>query len=180
MLRLLVRFGKFWDALEMFLGGLFLTASVLLIFTEIITRTFFRHSTIGVFEIASFCVIWSVFFTASIAVKKNTHVRVDILPNLLPRRGAVLLDLVGTALVIAFAAYLTYSGIVLVQESYLIGEVTMTTLRTPLWIPQLVMPIGGFLLTVRLLQRALMLVHAFRHNTVPEEDRAAERALSIS
>ena len=55
------------------------------------------------------------------------------------------------------AAYLTYSGMVL-HDSWIFGETTMTMLRLPLWVPQLIMPIGGFLLTVRLVQRVVHLL----------------------
>ena len=47
---------------------------------------------------------------------------------------------------------------VLVHDSWIFGETTMTMLRLPLWVPQLIMPIGGFLLTVRLVQRVVHLL----------------------
>jgi len=50
------------------------------------------------------------------------------------------------------------------QESLLFGELTMTMLRMPLWIPQAILPIGGFLLSVRLLQRLVFLL-----KNTPEE-----------
>lgn len=152
------KLGKVWDRLETLVGGLFLTLSVFIVVIEIVSRNLFAYSMVGADEIASFAVIWSVFFTASIGVKKNIHVRIDVLFYLLPRAVARWLDVLGTLISIFFTAYLTYSGWALVQESMMFGELTMTMLRLPIWIPQSILPIGGGLLTVRLLQRLYFLV----------------------
>ena len=158
MLAALRRLGQAWDKIELMIGGVFLTISVLLIVTEIFGRNFFGHSMVGADEIASFAVIWSVFFTASIAVKRNLHVRIDIIFTVVPPKIARVLDIFGTVLSFLFAAYLTYSGAFLAYESWFFGEMTMTMLRLPLWIPQLIIPLGGFLIAVRLLQRIVYLL----------------------
>ncbi|MCD8516831.1 MAG: TRAP transporter small permease [Burkholderiaceae bacterium] len=158
MLVLLQKVGKVWDKVEMAVGGLFLTLAVFIVAIEIIGRNLFEYSMIGADEIASFAVIWSVFFTASIGVKRNIHVRIDVLFYLVPPRIARAIDMLGTAISIFFTGYLTYSGWALMQESIMFGEVTMTMLRLPLWIPQAILPIGGFLLSVRLAQRLYYLL----------------------
>ena len=150
--------GRAWDKVELMIGGVFLTLSVLLIVAEIAGRSLLGVSMVGSDEIASFAVIWSVFFTASIAVKKNRHVRIDIILTLASPKAGRWLDVFGTTMSFLFAAYLTYSGAFLAYESWFFGEMTMTMLRLPLWVPQLIMPIGGFLLAVRLLQRAFYLI----------------------
>ena len=158
MLTVLRRLGEAWDTVELMIGGVFLTLSVVLIVTEIVGRNFFGYSMVGADEIASFAVIWSVFFTASIAVKRNLHVRIDIIFTVVPAAVARAIDVLGTTLSFLFAAYLTYSGAFLAYESWFFGEMTMTMLRLPLWIPQLILPVGGFLIAVRLLQRIVYLI----------------------
>lgn len=145
-----------WDRIETFVGGLFLTASVVLVVMEIIGRRLFSVSMVGADEVAAFAVIWSVFFTASLAVKKNMHVRIDVIFTLVPPRLGRYLEVFGTFLSLMFTSYLTYSGCTLVWESWVLGEVTMTMLRLPLWVPHLIMPVGGFLLSARLVQRLLI------------------------
>ena len=152
-MRAMQRLGQAWDTAELFVGGLFLTLSVVLVVAEVVGRRLFSVSMVGSDEIAAFAVIWSVFFTASLAVKKNIHVRIDIIFTVLPARVGHYLDAAGTVLSLLFTAYLTWSGFALVRESWILGEVTMTMLHLPLWVPHLIMPIGGFLLTVRLAQR---------------------------
>lgn len=163
------RLGEVWDRFETIVGGLFLTLSVSIVVIEIFGRNLFSVSMIGADEIASFAVIWSVFFTASIGVKKNIHVRIDVLFLVLPNKAARLLDALGTALSLAFTSYLTYSGWALVQESLMLGEMTMTMLRLPLWIPQSIIPVGGFLLSIRLLQRLIFLLTSTEYQQQPLE-----------
>lgn len=166
---LLRKFGEVWDRLETIIGGLFLTLSVMIVVIEIVGRNLLSVSMIGADEIASFAVIWSVFFTASIGVKRNIHVRIDVLFLILPAMAARLLDALGAAMSLVFTAYLTYSGWALVQESLMLGEMTMTMLRLPLWIPQSIIPVGGFLLSVRLLQRLIFLLSSTDYKQQPLE-----------
>lgn len=158
MLKTLKTIGRYWDRTEMFIGGLFLTLSVFIIVTEIALRSLFSISMVGADEIASFAVIWSVFFTASLAVKRNIHVRIDVIFTLVPSSIGRWIDALGTVLSLIFTLYLTYAGWALVQESLMLGELTMTMLHLPVWIPQLIVPIGGLLLSLRLLQRFIALL----------------------
>lgn len=157
-MRTLKALGLAWDRVELFIGGLFLSLSVILVVTEIVGRRLFSVSMVGSDEIAAFAVIWSVFFTASLAVKKNIHVRIDVIFTLVPPFVGRYLDLAGTVLSLLFTSYLTWAGWSLVRESWMLGEVTMTMLRLPLWVPHLIMPIGGFLLSMRLIQRLAALL----------------------
>lgn len=158
MMLFLRKLGGVWDRFETLIGGLFLTLAVFIVVAEIIGRNLFEYSMVGADEIASYAVIWSVFFTASIGVKRNIHVRIDVLFFLVPPAVARYIDALGTLISLAFTSYLTYSGWALMQESIMFGEMTMTMLRLPLWIPQAILPIGGFLLSVRLLQRLFFLL----------------------
>lgn len=150
--------GKLWDRIELFVGGLFLTLSVFIIVIQIVSRSLFSFSFVGGDEIAGYAIIWSILFTASLAVKSNQHVRIDIIAILLSKRMARLLDAIGTLLSLVFTLYLTYSGWELMLESHMLGEVSMTMLRLPMWIPQLILPLGGALLSLRLVQRLISLL----------------------
>lgn len=150
--------GQAWDRIELFVGGLFLTVSVLLIVIQIACRVLFSYSFIGADEIAAYAIIWSILFTASLAVKSNQHVRIDIIFTVVPQAAARLVDMAGTLLSLVFTLYLTYSGWELMMESHMLGELTMTMLRLPVWIPQLILPVGGALLSLRLIQRFVWLL----------------------
>lgn len=147
-----------WDKFEAQIGGLFLLVSVLLIFAIIVLRSVFSIGISGMYEIATFCMIFSVMLTASLGIKQNIHVRIDILSKVVPPSVAFALELVAMAIVLIVAAYLTYSGLLLVDESLLLGDSTLGVIRVPMWIPQLIMPVGGLLMTLRAIERLLFLV----------------------
>lgn len=150
--------GRVWDRIELFIGGLFLTLSVFIIVIQIVLRSFFSISLVGGDEIAAYAIIWSILFTASLAVKSNQHVRIDIIFTIVPTFMVRVIDMVGTLLSLIFTLYLTYSGWELMVESYILGELTMTMLRLPVWIPQIILPLGGALLSLRLIQRFIWLI----------------------
>ena len=135
------------------LAGILLVIAVFLILSEIVLRTVFSYSLIGISGIASLLVIWSVFFGASYGIMRNLHVRVDLLQYALPEKIGAALDIVVTLICLCVSALLGYSGFLLIQESLMLGETTMGFIRIPVWLVQLVMPLAGGLFCLRLLQR---------------------------
>ncbi|TCT01710.1 TRAP transporter small permease [Aquabacter spiritensis] len=150
---------KLWDRMEEQVGGLFLLAAVLLVFAQIVLRAGFGIGISGIYELAAFCSTFSVFLTASLGVKRNTHIRVDLLSNIVPRKAAFALELFVQVLMLGVFLCLLYSGYLLVEESLLLGDHTTGTIEVPMWIPQLIMPVAGLLLTLRTLQRIFFLLH---------------------
>lgn len=147
-----------FDFVEEQIGGLFLLVSVSLVFLQIVLRAVFGIGLGGVYETATFCAIWSVIFTAAVGVKRNVHVRVDILIMMVPRPIAFALEIFVTLLMIAVSIALVISGWLLIEESWILGDTTLGSVRIPMWIPQLIMPVGGLLLILRCLERFYRLI----------------------
>ena len=112
-----------WDQFEAQVGGLFLFISVLLVFLLIVLRSL-SIGVSGLYEIATFCMIFSVMLTASLGIKRNIHVRIDILSNVVPATVGFALEIGAMLIVLIVAAYLSYSGYLLVEESLLLGDST--------------------------------------------------------
>jgi len=143
---------KIVEWLEDQLGGVLLLIASMLVFAQIVLRAL-HLSLSGLYEIAAFCALWSVFLTAGVGIQRNIHVRVDVLLMICPPRVAYALNLISGLLLCLVSAALFYSGWLLVDESLLFGDTTLGMITVPMWIPQLIMPIGGF----------LMLVHGIAH-----------------
>ena len=97
-----------WDQFEAQVGGLFLFISVLLVFLLIVLRSL-SIGVSGLYEIATFCMIFSVMLTASLGIKRNIHVRIDILSNVVPATVGFALEIGAMLIVLIVAAYLSYS-----------------------------------------------------------------------
>ena len=143
---MLGRFSSVLSAIEEQLGGILLFISVLLIVFQILLRAVLNYGLSGIYEIATFCVIWSVVLTAGLGIRRNLHVRVDVLMHMLPAKAAFCLEIVICVTLCLIGAALAYSGWLLVAESLHFGDATLGAIRIPMWIPQSIMPIGGFLI----------------------------------
>jgi len=141
------------DKLEDNFGGLFLTISVFAIAAQIFLRAIFGAGISGLTEVATFAAIWSVFFVAGVGIKRNAHVRVDILVRIVPRQVAYVIEMIIAFLMIVVSLAFLVSGWMLVRESIAFGDSSLGTVRVPMWCAQAIMPIGG----------ALMLVHSIRN-----------------
>ena len=161
---------RLWDGFEEQVGGLFLFAAVLLIFAQIVLRAVFSIGISGMYELATFCSTFSVFLTASLGIKKNAHVRVDIVSRIVSPRGALVLEYLVQLTMLAVSLALLYAGYLLVEESLILGDHTTGTIQIPMWAPQLIMPIAGFLLTARTLQQIFVLIRTGRVVTADIDD----------
>lgn len=149
---------KLWDFLEEQAGGLLLLLAVLLVFAQIVGRSVFGFGLSGLYEIATYFAVCSVFLTASLAIKNNVHIRIDILANMVSPRTAFWLEMVVLLVMASVSAVLTWSGVLLVQESLMLGERTIGAVELPVWAMQLILPMAGGLMLLRTLQRFSTLV----------------------
>jgi len=99
---------KVGDALELVVES---AAGFILVFTAgvALVQVFFRYvlnaSLPWPEELARWCFIWLVFVGVSVGVRRDTHIRIDLLVNALPERwrtahGFVVLSLIATAAVV--------------------------------------------------------------------------------
>lgn len=140
-------FLNFVGAIEGWFGGALLLASVSLVLLQIVFREL-RIGVAGLYEIATLCFVWSVLLIAADGVRRNIHVRVDLLLMVVPKRLANYLEIVVMALMTTVAIFLTVSGYLLIEESWILGDRTLGTVSIPMWIPQLIMPVGGLLILI--------------------------------
>ena len=103
------------------------------------------------FEVIIYMMGWIVLLCAARLIPQDGHIRIDVLiENAGPRlRRALLLfsALVG----IAITGLLTWSGTLVVLDALRWGETSASSLRVPMWIYYLCLPVGGLLMTLRLL-----------------------------
>src|SRR5690606_5308812 len=119
-------FGKVLRCVEWFedqLGGVLLLLASILVFVQIVLRAC-NLSLSGLYEIAAFCALWSVFLTAGVGIQQNIHVRVDVLLMMCPPKVAHTLNIISGLFVCLVSGTLLYSGYLLVAESLMFGDST--------------------------------------------------------
>lgn len=140
-----------------------LIVMVLVTFMQIVLR-WFNAATVWAEEFSRYVMLYQVWVGAAYAVHENAHIRITALIGKLSggrRRG---MDLVVLTLWLLFALWLTVEGCVLVGKIAAMGQVS-SAMRIPMTIPYASVPIGGALMTIRLVQK---IVERLR-NTQEEE-----------
>jgi TRAP-type C4-dicarboxylate transport system permease small subunit len=122
-------------------GGAHLAAAIM-VTIDVILRKIFSITMSGSDEMSGYVFAAGTTWAYSYCVLHRSNIRIDAVYNLLPRRLCGVLDIVGVVLLLIFNAVLTRHAWEAFATSYVRDSVSITTLATPLWIPQLFWVIG--------------------------------------
>ena len=146
--------------LSNFLQNLALLAFIILTFSviyEVIARSIFNKPTIWSLEIVTYMISCVAFFGSAYVLRINKHLEINLFTKILPNKIRFFFDLVANIIALIFCFIAFYYGYKLINLSYILGVVSVSELRVPLWIPQMTVPIGFFALFLEFLIRILKL-----------------------
>jgi len=123
-------------------AGLAAVIMVVLIVVEVVGRSVFSHSTLLADEYSGYLLVAMAFLGLAYTAQGSAHIRADSLLRLLPPRVQEWLIIIGLVLSLLFIIILTAQVAILINLAYTFQERAITVQRTPLFIPQLLMPIG--------------------------------------
>lgn len=135
-----------------------LGAAVLVVCQMIVVRYFLNASTIWQTEFVIYSLVAATFLGSAYVLTRKGHVGVDLLPNALGRRGALLINILAALLSIVFLSVLAWSGWHFFYEAWSGGWTTDTVWALPLWIPLLPLPVGIGLLVLQYIAEIMKLV----------------------
>lgn len=137
--------------IAMLAAEIVLVLMMAMIATEVITRNVFDYSLQVTDELSGYLLVALTFLSIGVSLHDGAFFRVEFVFERLPPRaqGAVSCLFISAALV--FAIILDWHLVRLVQSSFRRGKVEPSLLATPLWIPQIMMPLGTTLLVLVLL-----------------------------
>lgn len=132
------------------LAGLALLLSAIMVTVDVLFRKFFSMTMSGSDEITGYVFAASTTWAYSYCLLNRSNVRIDVLYNFLPIKVRAALDIVGIALLLFYMGFLTRKAFDVFWMSWTGNSVSNTTLLTPLWIPQLAWFLGLLLFVVTL------------------------------
>lgn len=135
------------------LAAVFMVALLIVITLQMVARWTGQQFP-GSTDYAGYCMAAASFFALAYALNRGAHIRVALLLTRLGRwrrAGELWCFGVGSAL----ACYFAWYAIKAVRVSYQLHDISQGQDATPLWIPQLVMAIGGTLFALALVDRFL-------------------------
>ncbi len=147
--------------LSNFLQNLALVAFIILTFSviyEVIARSIFNKPTIWSLEIVTYMISCVAFFGSAYVLRINKHLEINLFTKILPIKIRLFFNLIANIIAFIFCFIAFYYGCKLINLSYILGVVSVSELRVPLWIPQMTVPIGFFALSLEFLIRILRLI----------------------
>lgn len=122
------------------MGGIFLMMVIVVV--DVMLRTFFGSSLLLAEEVCGYLLVAVALFAYAEALKRDSHVRVDMIFCRLAARARSRLDLAFCLLSVGAIAVVTWATVVMVYRAYARGVIVPGILLTPVWIPQAAMVIG--------------------------------------
>lgn len=126
-----------------------LAVLVAVTFFGVIFRYFFGRPFVWQEEVQLWCFLWVVFFGSGVAFRTGSHVAIEILVDLFPRRLALAVEALGLLCGVGIIGFLGYQGCRLVSQFAHTGRVT-NVLSIPLPLIYAAVPIGCALLLINL------------------------------
>lgn len=148
----MAKLGKYFDKIEEVLGVSVLFVMLVILSYQIVLRFIFKASNAWSEELARYLFVWFVYLTASMAILKNAHIRIDALLKVYPggmRRAVVL---VGYAAFFVYCVAITcYSTLFTMQ--IVDAEQISLGLEMPMWLVWISLPLCHAMMAIRILQR---------------------------
>ena len=147
--------------LSSFLLNLALIAFIILTFSviyEVIARSILNKPTIWSLEIVTYMISCVAFFGSAYVLRINKHLEINLFTKILPIKVRLIFNLIANIIAFIFCFIAFYYGCKLINLSYILGVVSVSELRVPLWIPQMTVPIGFFALSLEFLIRIIRLI----------------------
>jgi len=128
-----------WGA---YIASVLLISLVVLIMTEIIGRHFFNTSTMIADEYSGYLYLASIFLGLAYTFENNAHIRINIITSKLSKRTNKYIDIFASFITSVVLIFILYRSILFTYDSYDMEMLSENVSETPLYLTQIVMPIG--------------------------------------
>ncbi len=152
-------------------GALVLAVGFMIVY-EIIARGVFNSPTEWVTELSTYAVIIAGFLGMGVTYAGGKHIQVDILIMHFSPKVRCWVEFVTCILALYYSYVFVVEGWAMTMLSIAFDNRAPTTLSTPLWIPQISMPIG---LAILALQIFGTILHDFHKMTTGQYEEKEEK-----
>ncbi len=121
---------------------------VIIVFVQVIFRYILNNSLSWSEELVRYIFIWQVWLGASLGMRINEHIRVDMFVKLLPNVPQKILGILTDLLVLAFYIFLIVYGFKYLQN-VIAKDMNSTALKLPLAYVYASLPVGSVIIALR-------------------------------
>jgi len=144
------------------LSGALLVYVMLSVTLDVIMRYFLNKPQFWVGELAEYTLLYITFTGTAWVLKRDSHVKVDVLYALLKPKHINILELVSSIIGIFVCAVLTYYGTVVTWDHFQRGVYNPTLMEFPKGPLLMIIPIGTFLLMIQFIRKAFTTLGALK------------------
>lgn len=130
--------------LAWFAGAIVLVGCAGLISIDVVTRYFFKRGMVESFELSGYALAAAIGLGMGFTVTQKTNIRVDILLDMLPGKVRVACDILASLSLTMIAVTLAWFAFGTLQASWTMNAKSVSTLQTPMVLPQGVWWVGLF------------------------------------
>ncbi|MUK36520.1 TRAP transporter small permease subunit [Aliivibrio fischeri] len=145
----------FMNNIEEYVSILLFSSLIILCFLQILFRFVFNFSLSWTEELSRYVFIALVYISASLAVIRGAHVRVEVIDNYIKGANKRILDTVIDLSFAIFMIYIGYYGIEITIETLDVEQTTPALGWSSGWV-YAVFPFSFYLISLRLIQRAYL------------------------
>lgn len=136
-----------------FIGTACMLAVTLMIVFEVVMRYVFSSPTTWVGEMSIYMSMTIGFLGLAYALKDDGHFSITLLVDRLSPRNRLRLKVFTDFVAMIYSCIFIYKGIAMASFSYDIEDVSTGLMEVPLWIPNLLVPLGGLLLAIQFINK---------------------------
>ena len=89
--------------------------TIVVVLAQVIWRYVFNNSLTWTEELSRYLFTWIIFLGAAVAIRDNSHIKVEFLVSRLPKRIRPALEVINTALIMLFLAFIAVAGFLWVK-----------------------------------------------------------------
>jgi len=137
----------FIDRVEQALISILLSVMILIAFLQIVLRNIFATGLSWGDPLVRNLVLWVGFIGAALATREGKHISIDVMSQLVPSRGKIVIEVIIYVSSFIICGLLTFAAVKFIGNEALMGTVTFLGIRA--WLPELILPITFGLMTLR-------------------------------
>ena len=141
-------------------AGICILVTAVIVSYEVVLRFVFNAPTEWVNEITAYLVLVSAFLGFAPALASGKHISVDLVISKLSPKMNRFIQLMVSLLGLLFSLVFLVTSFEMTVNSYRLNMLSVSTLRIPLFLPQMSLPIGFSFLSLQFLANLLTLDQA--------------------
>lgn len=135
-----------------------ITAGIAVAFTNVVARYVFDASFVWAADLSIYLFLWSAFFAAAYCFKKDAHIAVTIILDIVPTYIAKYMLILSYLITLVFLLAVSYYGYEYILLVIDLEEKSIDLWDMPMWIIYLVIPVSFALAGYRVLEKLVITI----------------------